>query len=134
MARPKNIRKVVAPPEFKGYKPYGTNLKSKGEVSFLYEEYEAIKLSDYDGLIHEEASKIMGVSRATFARIYSRARQKIATAMVEVKEINMQYGNTLLEHNWFYCSVCQSKFTVPDKQFSQHCPLCQSSDIKPVKN
>ncbi|TFG89828.1 MAG: DUF134 domain-containing protein, partial [Candidatus Atribacteria bacterium] len=78
MPRPKRLRKIVSPPGFKGYKPYGNRHGMKEHVDLLYEEYEAIKLADYDLMNHQEASKLMGVSRATFARIYESARRKIA--------------------------------------------------------
>ena len=77
MPRQIRLRKVVSPPKFKGYKPYGTTCISDEHVELLYEEYEAIKLADYDLMNHQEAAKLMGVSRATFARIYESARRKI---------------------------------------------------------
>nr|WP_321408527.1 DUF134 domain-containing protein [uncultured Carboxylicivirga sp.] len=76
MPRRRRLRKIVAPPGFKGYKPYGHRPNSK-KVELLYEEYEAIKLADYDLLNQLEASKLMGISRATFARIYESARRKL---------------------------------------------------------
>ena len=39
MPRRRRLRKVVAPPNFKGYKPYGTNNSSNQYIEFLYEEY-----------------------------------------------------------------------------------------------
>ena len=42
------MRKVVAPPGFRGYKPYGNRQGRKEHVDLLYEEYEAIKLAEYD--------------------------------------------------------------------------------------
>ena len=63
---------MVAPPEFKGYKPYGNSKHKKQLVDLLYEEYEAIKLADFDLLNHLKASELMGVSRPGFASIYER--------------------------------------------------------------
>ncbi|GAO30782.1 DUF134 domain-containing protein [Geofilum rubicundum] len=62
------------------YKPYGHTAENREAVDLLYEEYEALKLADYDFLDHQAASQLMGVSRATFARIYESARRKIACA------------------------------------------------------
>ncbi len=129
MPRPRRLRKVVAPPSFKGFKPFG-NIKSKKEACELfYEEYEAIKLADYDGLNQEEASKIMGVSRPTFARIYATARQKMAIALVEVREITAVFGHAFFDKDWFQCKQCHSKFNIPEDADHQHCPLCHSEDI-----
>ena len=130
MPRRTRLRKVVAPPEFKGYKPYGTNRNSKEYIELLYEEYEAIKLSDYDLMNHKEASELMGVSRATFARIYESARRKIALAFVETKEIRTVYGNTQMDESWFLCNACHARFTLPKTLKQDICPMCSSSQIE----
>jgi len=132
MARRRNLRRVVAPPGFKGYRPYGHSRHQQGAVELYYEEYEAIKLADYDSLNHLEASKIMGISRATFARIYSQARQKIALALVESREITTVFGYAFFDKSWYQCPVCHSKFTIPaqKEQAQLICPLCGSKEIK----
>jgi predicted DNA-binding protein (UPF0251 family) len=126
MPRRKRMRKVVAPPGFKGYKPYGNRHNNKEQVDLLYEEYEAIKLADYDLMNHQEASELMGVSRATFARVYESARRKIASALVETREIRSVYGNALLDKSWYVCNVCHSRFTIPATLKHQACPICKS--------
>lgn len=132
MPRRKRMRKVVAPPGFRGYKPYGNRQGGKAHVDLLYEEYEAIKLADYDLMTHLEASRLMGVSRATFARVYESARRKIAKALVETREIRSVFGDASLDHSWFICDACQSKFNIPDKFTGQHCPLCKSEHIHSI--
>ena len=54
MPRRKRMRKVVAPPGFRGYKPYGNRHGRKEHVDLHYEEYEAIKLADYDLAFQEQ--------------------------------------------------------------------------------
>lgn len=129
MPRQRSLRKIVAPPKFKGYKPYGAKTASTECIELLYEEYEALKLADYDMLNHQEASVLMGISRATFARIYESARRKIAAAFVETKEIKTVYGNAQLDKNWYLCNSCLSRFTIP-KTKEHACPLCASNDIE----
>ncbi|MCK5137469.1 MAG: DUF134 domain-containing protein [Bacteroidales bacterium] len=133
MPRRKRLRKVVAPPGFKGYKPYGNSQKNKPFVELLYEEYEAIKLADYDLLNHLEASRLMGVSRPTFARIYESARRKLANALVETREIRSVFGNARLEGTWYICRECHARFTMPDLKRDQVCPLCRSLQIEIIK-
>jgi predicted DNA-binding protein (UPF0251 family) len=130
MPRKKRLRKVVAPPGFKGYRPYGINNDLKNTVELLYEEYEALKLADYDLLNHQEASEIMGISRPTFARIYENARRKIAMALVEAREIIAVYGNAWMDKNWFMCKDCNARFTIPKTVKKWICPLCSSGDIE----
>lgn len=130
MPRRRRPRKIVAPPDFKGYKPYGVHIKSPEPVELLYEEYEAIKLADYDLMNHDKAATLMGISRPTFARIYEAARRKIAKALVETKEIITVYGNAWLDKNWYLCNVCHTRFTIPQVIKGQECPLCRSENFK----
>ncbi len=133
MPRKRSLRKVVAPPAFEGYKPYGTHQQSGEPVELLYEEYEAIKLADYDLMNHAEASKLMGVSRPTFARIYESARRKIAKALVETRAIKSVYGNAELSGNWFLCGACHARFTIPSKAPEDQCPICKSKEVNAIK-
>ncbi len=130
MPRRKTLRKIVAPPKFKGYRPFGINGDSNGVVELLYEEYEAIKLADYDLLNHDEAAKLMGVSRPTFARIYESARRKVAKALTEAKEIVTVYGNVELDGMWFVCHDCHAKFTKPASVENTSCPICKSTSTE----
>jgi len=132
MPRRRRLRKIVAPPAFRGYKPYGVVKAHKEHVDLLYEEYEAIKLADFDLMNHQEASEKMGVSRATFARIYESARRKLARALVETREIKTMYGNAWLENNWFFCTDCHSKFTIPEFSSKNTCPMCHSGKLSPL--
>ncbi len=129
MPRRRRHRRIVAPPGFQGYKPYGTVGESAEHISLFYEEYEAIKLADYDLLKHEEACELMGVSRATFARIYESARRKIALALVETREIKTVFGNAVLDNDWLFCHNCSAKFTMPSNLTEQKCPVCKSDKI-----
>lgn len=134
MPRKVRLRKVVAPPKFKGYKPYGVSYNSNNAVELLYEEYEAIKLADYDFLNHQEAAELMGISRPTFARIYERARRKIAKAFVETKEIKTIYGNVLLDSSWYKCIDCSAKFTIPKTNHHHYCPMCKSNKFEVARS
>jgi predicted DNA-binding protein (UPF0251 family) len=134
MPRRKRLRKVVAPPGFKGYRPYGNRHGQRNHVELLYEEYEAIKLADYDLMKHQEASELMGISRPTFARIYESARRKIASALVETREIRSVFGNANLDKSWFICNECHTRFTIPATHRHRLCPMCKSDQIHPINN
>lgn len=133
MPRRKRARKMVKPPGFTGFKPYGHREGKNNSVDLLYEEYEAIKLADYDNMSHEDASNLMGISRATFARIYESARKKIAQALVEVSEIKTRYGNVCFDKNWYICDDCKSRFAGTENQKYENCPLCESKNIEQIK-
>jgi predicted DNA-binding protein (UPF0251 family) len=132
MARQKQLRKILAPPDFTGYKPFGCTRGLRGTVELLYEEYEAVKLTDYDLLNHRESAVIMGVSRATFARIYESARRKIARAFVETKEIKTVLGNACLDNRWFLCDDCYARFKFMEEIIDSNCPVCRSANIHSI--
>jgi uncharacterized protein len=133
MPRRRKLRKVVAPPGFTGYRPYGIKHVRNEGVELLYEEYEAIKLADYDNMNHQQASILMGVSRATFARIYEIARKKIALALVESREITTAYGNAVMDESWHICHDCHARFTIPATVKERECPVCRGADIMNIR-
>jgi predicted DNA-binding protein (UPF0251 family) len=49
----------------------------------LPEELEALRLADLEDLSQVAAAGEMGISRSTFQRILTRARQQVALALVE---------------------------------------------------
>ncbi|MBI9059376.1 MAG: DUF134 domain-containing protein [Labilibaculum sp.] len=130
MPRKIRLRKVVEPPRFKGYRPFGVNAGTKKSIDLFYEEYEALKLADYDLLNHKEAAEIMGVSRPTFARIYETARRKIATALVETKIIKTVFGNAIMDKDWYVCNKCHARFNIPKTIENDACPACKSNLIE----
>ena len=87
--RPIRLRKISNPPIISGFKPYGnkSNTVNTENVFLHLEEYEAIRLCDFEMPNHHKASLIMDVSRPTLTRIYAKARQKIAEALVLGKKI-----------------------------------------------
>ncbi|MGE4289903.1 MAG: DUF134 domain-containing protein [Salinivirgaceae bacterium] len=127
----RRIRKVLNPPIIKGFKPYGLEAgKQKEAVNLLYEEYEALRLSDYDGLNHFNASVLMDVSRPTFTRIYASALQKIALAFVEGRQISIEGGKVYFDSDWYHCKNCKCYFNNPEKEIAvTHCALCGSNQV-----
>ena len=54
-----------------------------------YDEYEVVRLLDYEGLSQEQCAEKMAVSRPTVTRMYEDARRKIADALVNGRDIVM---------------------------------------------
>jgi len=115
-------------PNYCGFTPIGSNCDGSEAVVLYFEEYEAIKLCDYDLLAHAEAAKLMNVSRATFTRIYETARRKTAKAFVEARCIQIENGNAVADVNWYTCKKCKISFTA-HIETDPHCPLCQTTEI-----
>lgn len=129
MARPKRIRKMTNPPHFKGFIPIGLPEKNN-PVVLNYEEYEAIRLSDYELNGHLEASRTMEISRPTFTRIYESARRKVAQAFVLGKAIVFEGGKVYFDSEWYSCNSCSCSFNHPAKDEEiGNCTLCGSADI-----
>jgi predicted DNA-binding protein (UPF0251 family) len=124
------LRKISDIPKVKGFKPYGKDLKKSDEapINLLYEEYEAIRLSDYNLLNHHQASLMMCVSRPTFTRIYASALQKIAKAFIEGRPITIDGGKVYFDTDWFYCKECNCYFNHLEKE-NIHCPLCYNKEV-----
>ena len=56
------------------------------------DEYESIRLIDYEGLTQEECAKSMDVARTTVTSIYDSARKKLAKLLVEGKTLCISGG------------------------------------------
>lgn len=130
--RLKKIRKVLNPPPIKGFKPYGPDAeKLKLEPVLLhFEEYEALRLCDYDMYNHHQASVIMGVSRPTYTRIYASVRQKVAMAFAEGRQIVIDGGKVYFDSDWYSCKTCKCYFNNPHREVEiTECPLCGSKKV-----
>ncbi len=90
MARPKKDRCVACDPKAVYFKPRGIPLVDLQEVCLSLDELEALRLADYEGLYHEEAAEKMKVSRATFGRIISGARRKMAEVVIQGKALKVE--------------------------------------------
>lgn len=121
------------PPHFKGFSPIGLTEENL-PVIINFEEYEAIRLSDFELHGHVEAAQIMGISRPTYTRIYESARRKVAEAFVLGKTIVFEGGKVYFDSEWYSCNNCGCWFNHPEKdQEIKNCTLCGSTDIEQYK-
>ncbi len=93
MGRNKQLRQISSTPLTAGFRPFGRCCKHGHCVDLLFDEYEAVRLLDYEGKQQSEAADLMKVSRPTLTRIYMEARRKIATAIVEGCQLRITGGN-----------------------------------------
>ncbi len=132
MPRPKSIRRIAGIPNVSGFRPYGISpsLKRSEAVFLLYEEYEALRLCDYEKYNQLDASSLMGVSRPTLTRIYISAREKVAQAMVEGRKIIIEGGKVSLDSDWLHCNICGCYFNKREEDVMEvDCALCGATDI-----
>lgn len=127
MTRTKKNRLVQMAPHFDGFKPLGIQSNKGPDIYIKLEEYEALKLCDYELLTQAEAAKMMNISRPTLTRIYESARRKIVTACVEGCLIRFEGGNVNFA-SWYKCEACKITFSIPENA-GRICPLCKKERI-----
>ncbi len=121
-------RYVQATPAIKGFRPFGRLRDRRGYVILNLDEYEAIRLLDYEHHTQEEAAVKMGVSRPTLTRIYERARMTFATALVEGRELLIGGGEIRLGRHLYLCEDCGAQLESAD-QYLKFCPGCASQRL-----
>lgn len=128
MSRPKRKRLVAQAPRMEGFKPFGIPISDLEPVVLLFEEFETIRLLDYEGLTQAEAAERMVVSRPTLTRIYEKARRTIAMALVEGKAIFIEGGDFHIDGFWYRCESCFH--VVISQEEKSECPHCHESSLR----
>ena len=91
MPRPPRCRIVCCEPEYPAFVP--ADGIAAGGVTLRVDEFEAIRLVDYEKKTHGEAAAQMGVSRTTVTEIYESAREKIADCLVNGRRLTIAGGH-----------------------------------------
>ena len=129
--RRKRFRRLGSPPVLRGLKPIGVPFVNTGIISILYDEYEALRLADYENLSHEEAANLMNVSRPTFTRIYNSCLKKIARGFAEGKSMIIEGGNVEFDRQWYRCNDCNIIFH-HSRNKKPECTNCNSQNIEHI--
>ncbi|MGC9331660.1 MAG: DUF134 domain-containing protein [Bacteroidales bacterium] len=127
MPRRKRMRRVSQLPGHEGFQAVRSpkaGSRNLPPVVLHIEEYEALKLMDYELMNQTDAAKYMDISRPTFTRIYESARRKMAQALVEGKSLNISGGNYEMDQVWHKCVDCGAQFS-DSKDVA--CPFCGST-------
>lgn len=91
--RPKKCRRVGVLPATDCFGPIPRSQGGCDPVTMTVEEFETVRLIDFEGLTQEECSESMEVSRTTVQGIYDTARKKIAEALVNGRRLIICGGN-----------------------------------------
>ncbi len=91
MSRQQRCRRICKEPKYSAFTPI--DVKNPEHIILSVDEYEVIRLVDYENKNHEQCAEIMDISRTTVTEIYKKARFKIAEAFVMGKELNISGGN-----------------------------------------
>ena len=125
MPRPRKRRTVEYVPSKLTYKPVGRPLGELAQIWLSYDELEALRLADVEGLYQTEGAKRMGISRSTFQRTLSDARCKVAQALVE--EAALVIGQAEAPVQRWRCPACGHAWAVihgSGEAAHPTCPKC----------
>ncbi len=94
MYQARKRRRICSLPKNNKYGPLGRKAgQSNDFINMSIDEYEAIRLIDYEGFDQEECAIQMNVARTTVQGIYAKARKKIAQSIVTGKVLLIDGGN-----------------------------------------
>lgn len=132
MPRPPLTRTIGRRPGATRYKPSGVPVRFLQEVTLGYDEIEALRLADLEGLYQEQAAERMGISRPTFGRLVSGARRKVAHAFFHGHALAFEGGPcTLAPGPWYRCGDCGQEWQTPAEgpEAQEPCSSCGSEDV-----
>ena len=106
MPRPSKVRRVCQDPgnfNLTSDRPVNVSLSKLSQlgvndspaqtVVMTVDEYEAIRLIDYEGISQEECAVRMNIARTTAQAIYNSARHKLAICLIDGTGIHVEGGN-----------------------------------------
>lgn len=96
--------------------------KSNQKVILSLDEFEVIKLIDYEHLNQAHCAEHLHVSRTTVQRIYASARQKLALALIEKRSIEVKGGEVETITKTFESdfSTMMIAFAIENDQLAMH--------------
>jgi predicted DNA-binding protein (UPF0251 family) len=106
------------------------------EVCLSIEEAEAIRLKDVERLEQGQSAERMNISRPTFQRVLSSARQKIADALLNGKAILIEGGNYEMAIRRFRCRDGHEWDVTFEEMVTRvppTCPECRSENTVPIQ-
>ena len=135
MGRQPVWRRVDFVPQITYFKPAGVPLAQLQEICLSVEEAEAIRLKDIEKLEQEKCGQRMNISRTTFARVLTSAREKTADALLNGKAIRIEGGDFEMALRRFRCANGHEwnvPFEVMTSTPPQFCPTCNTPTIMPT--
>jgi predicted DNA-binding protein (UPF0251 family) len=105
MPRPKCQRNICGMPDNNYFKPRGIPAVDLEEIVLNLDEFESIRLADYEQLYQEKAAEQMNISRQTFGRIIEAAHQKIADVLINGKALKIEGGEVALNETQPCCKA-----------------------------
>jgi len=134
MPRPRKNRRVESNPSISFFKPAGIPVRELETAVLTVDEYEALRLADFEGMQQKSVADRMNISQPTLNRLLSSARKKVADAIVNGKAIQIEGGAfELVGQRKFACLSCENEWNEPfGTGRPKRCQKCGKSGIKRV--
>jgi uncharacterized protein len=130
MSRPCICRQIQICPKRAHFVPKGSNPQDLEVVTLTLDEWEALRLTDLEGLYQEQAAANMNISRQTLGNIVSSAHRKIADFLIHGKSLKIDGGNVEMVKRLFTCAECSHEWEVAcGTGRPMECPACQSVNL-----
>lgn len=129
MRGPYRRRRVQGPPRINQFKPSGVPAKTLQSINLNLDEFEAIRLADFEGLDHNAGAQKMDISRPTFSRLIEKARNKVSQALINGWMLTIEGGNIDFTHHRYYCKDCGDDIEQPIETELEVCPDCGSTNV-----
>lgn len=91
MSRPRMRRRIGGNPSSIYFKPAGIRKIELQKIELDLDEFEAIRLIDFQEIEQVVAAEKMRISQPTLSRILKSARKKISDAIINGKAIKINY-------------------------------------------
>ncbi|NOZ81027.1 MAG: DUF134 domain-containing protein [DPANN group archaeon] len=92
MVRPRKLRRISQLPKTTYFKPRSVPVAKLERVDVSFDELEAMRLVDLDGLDQSTAAEKMQIHQSTLHRSLMAARRAVVDALVNGKAIRIQGG------------------------------------------
>ncbi len=90
--RPKKTRWIKCDPGERCFRPQSCSAKTLEGVVLTLDEFEAVRLCDFQRLDQKAIASRMKVHPSTISRILASARAKISDALVNLKAVKVEGG------------------------------------------
>lgn len=121
MARPRKWRRVCCMPSNRSFGPVDISDENiVNPIVMSVDEYETIRLIDYELMTQLECSNSMNVARTTVQGIYIKARKKLACSLINGRPLVIEGGDyKLCETNDKCGKACWKKQVLIDRDFKE---------------
>jgi predicted DNA-binding protein (UPF0251 family)/DNA-directed RNA polymerase subunit RPC12/RpoP len=125
-------RAIAHDPECCTFGPLFSGKSAWDPLAMTFDESEAIRLADVEGLYQEEAARQMQVSHQNFSNILESARRKAGEMLVLDRNLNINEGKIMVseEERSFGCAACGHRWSLPyGVARPAECPSCSSQNL-----